>query len=317
MTENFSEDEDGNLIEREEIYENVVNSTGVSRENILFAHATDSYHVTDHCPDFAVVLIHELNQILVIICGTRMMPTPKMKDVFMDLHADAEPFLRGVAHRGMAAGALNILSKITPKVVEVLEANPGYNVMVIGYSLGAGICQLAVMEMLQADSLVPDGTEIRCINFGSPPIYKSNQSGDGDCSCPNIFSVVYNNDGLCSASAASVTRLFMQIREVNRLQMRRRDMMQLLFRSIPAKDGSELKDSDDEDDDDFATKTGSRKEITALIDDDEWRRIAEAVDKVDDQLDNEELACLGHPARQLYMFKRNKEVSHKHNICDV
>ena len=54
-------------------------------------------------------------QVLVVICGTRMIPTPKMKDVFMDLHADAEPFLDGVAHRGMAAGAKNILGKIMPK----------------------------------------------------------------------------------------------------------------------------------------------------------------------------------------------------------
>ena len=57
------------------------------------------------------------HQILVVICGTRMIPTPKMKDVFMDLHADAEPFLDGVAHRGMAVGARNILGKIMPKYV--------------------------------------------------------------------------------------------------------------------------------------------------------------------------------------------------------
>ena len=40
-------------------------------------------------------------------------------------------------------------------------------------------------------------------------------------------SVVYNNDGLTSASAASVTKLFMQIRAVDRLQMRRRDQLQV------------------------------------------------------------------------------------------
>ena len=47
---------------------------------------------------------------------------------------------------------------------------------------------------------------------------------------PNVgmlLSVVYNNDGLTSASAASVTKLFMQIRAVDRLQMRRRDQLQV------------------------------------------------------------------------------------------
>ena len=42
-----------------------------------------------------------------------------------------------------------------------------------------------------------------------------------------LLSVVYNNDGLTSASAASVTKLFMQIRAVDRLQMRRRDQLQV------------------------------------------------------------------------------------------
>lgn len=275
-----SEDEDGNLIEREEIFNNLVHSTQLERENILFAHATDSLHVDEHCPDFCVVLLHGLKQvlkttpsvifvgrtselksmlcliatacaftrsgsflasysiyltdrspfqILVTICGTRMIPTPKMKDVFMDLHADSEPFLDGVAHRGMAVGALNILRKITPKLVETLEEHPEYNIMVIGYSLGAGICQLVVMDMLEGDAAahIPDGTDIRCINFGSPPIFGYSNELEPEQKCPNIFSVVYNNDGLCSASAASVTRLFMQIRAVDKLQMRRRDMVQV------------------------------------------------------------------------------------------
>ena len=54
-------------------------STGIEPENILFAHATDSLHVDDHCPDFSVVILHDLEQILITICGTRMIPAPKMK----------------------------------------------------------------------------------------------------------------------------------------------------------------------------------------------------------------------------------------------
>jgi hypothetical protein len=38
-----------------------------------------------------------------------MIPAPNMKDVFMDLQADHEPFLHGMAHKGMAIGAKNIL----------------------------------------------------------------------------------------------------------------------------------------------------------------------------------------------------------------
>ena len=46
-----------------------------------------------------------------MICGTRMIPAPNMKDVFMDLQADHEDFLHGKAHKGMAIGAKNILVK--------------------------------------------------------------------------------------------------------------------------------------------------------------------------------------------------------------
>jgi hypothetical protein len=81
---------------------------------------------------------------------------------------------------------------------------------------------------------------------------------------------------------------------------------QLVCKPIPTSDGTNLYDSDDDDDDDFSGKSGSRKEVTALIDDDQWKAIAQAVDEVDDHLGNDELACLGHPASQVFMFKRNK-----------
>ena len=84
----------------EQAYINVTEATGLTREEVLFAHATDSLHVDEHCPDCAVLLLHQQKQILVVICGTRMIPSPKMKDVFMDLYADSAPFLHGEAHMG-------------------------------------------------------------------------------------------------------------------------------------------------------------------------------------------------------------------------
>ena len=40
------------------------------------------------------------------------------------------------------------------RLKETLESHSDYNVMVIGYSLGAGICQLAVMDMLAGEHKV-------------------------------------------------------------------------------------------------------------------------------------------------------------------
>ena len=50
----------------------------------------------------------------------------------------------------------------------------------------------------------------------------------------------------------------------------------------------------------------SRREITALIDDDNWKAVAEAVDTVGETLGGE-LALLDHPARHLFIFKKCKQ----------
>ncbi len=287
-------------------------STGIGRENVIFAHATDSLHVDKHCPDFSVLVLREIKQVLIVICGTRMIPAPKMKDVFMDLYADAMPFLDGEAHMGMAMGARNIIGKIREEVSKVLRENPDYNVMVIGYSLGAGICQLLAMELVEGEAreaLNPD-TEVRCVSFGAPPVFRCTDSGGTRRKrSANLFTVVYNNDGLASASVSTVTKLFMQIREVNRLGMRRRDMVQMLWRPIPVAEGGSLKEEDDDDDDDFKAKGGSKKKPTLLEEregkgrSEEWIAIRDAVNKVSES----GITHLDHPAGQVYIFKRRDD----------
>ena len=69
------------------------------------------FNIPGHCPDFAVILMHHHQQILINICGTKMFPKPHMSDVFMDLMADSTEFLTGKAHRGMALGSNNIYER--------------------------------------------------------------------------------------------------------------------------------------------------------------------------------------------------------------
>ncbi len=68
---------------------------------VVYGYSTDANLVEKHCPDFALLLDHPHQTIVINICGTRMIPAPKMSDVFMDLYATAEPFLHGKAHKGM------------------------------------------------------------------------------------------------------------------------------------------------------------------------------------------------------------------------
>ena len=99
----------------------------------MLANATDDSSVEDHCPDFALLLDHPHQLIVINICGTRMIPAPKMSDVFMDLHATATEFLHGKAHTGMAIGGRNILTKIKDLLQEAVDNHPDYGTYLLTY----------------------------------------------------------------------------------------------------------------------------------------------------------------------------------------
>jgi len=200
-------------------------------------------------------------------------------------------------------GANNIRKKILPQIVETLASHPDYNIMVIGYSLGAGICQLLTMDLLENPETVeklPEGVTVRCISYGSPPVFRSDNP---NYKSGNIFSVVYNNDGLASASVASMLRLFQQIREVDRLLLRRRDMIKMLWDPVPLSEGNQLKEDDDDEDDDFQNKSGSHKTVV-LDPESNWYKVKQSIEKVQEC---DGLVQLGHPARQLFLLKRKDD----------
>ena len=169
----------------------------------LLANATDDNEVDQHCPDFAILVNHDHKLVVINICGTRMIPAPKMSDVFMDLYATGEPFLNGHGHRGMVIGARNILSKSEEVLNEALANFPDYGVLVTGYSLGAGICQLVAMQMQDTHP------KVKCISYGAPLVFASDE--DHEDLGSNLYTVVCSHDGLASASLCTVTRLLQQV----------------------------------------------------------------------------------------------------------
>ena len=74
--------------------------------------------------------------VLVTLLGTRIFPNPSVYDVVMDLRAETVPFLGGEAHSGMVIGMRNILDKSFTVLRDTVEDNPGYSILVVGYSLG-------------------------------------------------------------------------------------------------------------------------------------------------------------------------------------
>ena len=72
---------------------------------------------------------------------------------------------------------------------------PNYGILITGYSLGAGVCQLLTMDIMDRQNEggeIPPEVPIRGLSFGSPPVYEC----PGNRTHPNIFAVVNNHDGL-------------------------------------------------------------------------------------------------------------------------
>ena len=100
-----------------------------------------------------------------------MFPVPSMADILMDLYCENVPFHQGHAHQGMAAACNNILAmvdiytantiytiyisthlQVLDTLVASLQQWPDYKLVILGYSLGAGVAELLTIELTKVDN---------------------------------------------------------------------------------------------------------------------------------------------------------------------
>ena len=132
------------------------------------------------------------------LLGTRVFPRPNIYDVIMDLRAETQPFLHGEAHAGMVIGSRNILERSWETLREAVTSNPGFSVLVVGYSLGAGLAQLFTAELLEREELrsgLPPDTKIRALCFGAPPVFRAEEEAEHKV-YPEIVVLQNNKDGI-------------------------------------------------------------------------------------------------------------------------
>ena len=216
-----------------ELYDNVAKGLKVESESVEYVFTKDAENavVEDHCPDIAVVVHHESQEVVLTVCGTKMFPVPSVADILMDLYCDNVPFHQGRAHKGMALACSNILHRTLDIISSALSKHTGYKLVILGYSLGAGVAQLLCIELTQgkSSSVLPGGVQVLCVTYGAPPVYLHSSPG---FTLPNLISVYNHNDGLASLSLHTVTKLFLQIRAINRLGLGRRRILRLLRKKI-------------------------------------------------------------------------------------
>jgi len=195
----------------------------------------------DHCPDFVISVHHCHKAIVFTILGTRIFPRPHPHDIIMDLAGKTEPFHHGLAHSGMVAGNRNLVKQALPKLSTELTQYSGYSLLIVGYSLGAGLAHLFMMELELggAKQALPQGTKIRAITYGCPPVFTV---PNGKVSTLNNILMVSNrNDGITGASLKCINDIFLKTKAIHKLNLQRRTLLKMAFnKNSDADDDEEL-----------------------------------------------------------------------------
>ena len=112
-----------------------------------------------------VAVDHKNQKVVLAIRGTF-----SLSEVIVDVAAFSRPFCEGQAHSEMATMAETIWELTGPKVMEVLEKNPGYGFVITGHSLGAGTASL--LNILCHHKKLVGERKIQCVTFASPPVFE-------------------------------------------------------------------------------------------------------------------------------------------------
>jgi len=276
--------------------------------------------VDDHCPDF-VISVHPCHRAVVFtVFGTRVFPRPQPHDIIMDLAAKTEPFHHGLAHRGMVAGNRNLMKNALPKLSAELHKHPGYSLLLVGYSLGAGLAQLFMMELElgKAKEIFPPGTKIRAITFGCPPVF----TAPGGFNLSNILMISNNNDCITGASLKCLDDIFLKAKAIKKLNLQRRTMikMALMKTSCSIEDADVVaeaiedmelpkeKENEKEVESSIFSKTRARvsklgSNLVRGVTVDMWDQVEAAVASISPS----DHAALTHVGRNLIVVRKNKD----------
>ena len=204
--------------------------------------------LSTHCPDFTVHLSPGNKAVVFTVLGTRIFPRPCSQDIIMDLAARSQPFLGGQAHGGMVVGHHNLAKFALPCILEQLDSHPDYSLLIVGYSLGAALAQLFLLDLKHGDLklAISDNVRVRGLLYGCPPVYVGPLSVSED-----VLMVSNHNDGVTGASLRNCHDVVLKIRAIKNLNIRRRDLLKLAMNINNGDEQDESLDSiiDEEGDD--------------------------------------------------------------------
>ena len=119
-----------------------------SLEASAVEHASSEREAGMFQPSCFIALDHDRRWVVLAIRGTM-----HSGDALTDSCADAVAFLTGYAHAGMCAAAWQLAKQQLPKIAQALAANPTYDLVMTGHSMGGGVA--ALMAMLLPSVFLP------------------------------------------------------------------------------------------------------------------------------------------------------------------
>lgn len=175
----------------------LLKSTGIAEEDVIKAEwKSDAMR-----PAYLVCADRNMETIVVCIRGT-LSP----QDVLTDLCAAAKEYgADGRAHQGMLEGAQCVNIEAKPIVIQALQDNPGYSLVIVGHSLGSGVA--SILGTLWEEEF----QDVQVYGFGSPcvgpPDVKPTRS-------TNMISVVNEGDPFSCLSLGHVADISHAIAEL-------------------------------------------------------------------------------------------------------
>jgi len=246
--------------------------------------AETSKSLLSHTPDFVIHVDHEHTCVVLTVLGTRIFPRPNPQDIIMDLAARCHPFLDGQAHGGIVVGHNNMVKFVMPRVREQMEKYPHYTLLVVGYSLGAALAQLFLLDLKHGNlrSSLPASVKIRGILYGVPPVYQGNLDPVED-----IVMVSNHNDGVTGASLHNLQEVVTKVRAIRNIGLRRRTLLKMAL-NINSDDIDEegVKNilNDVPDNDTKSSLSGTLKKFVSGATKDNWNEVQTTVDKIQKSL---------------------------------
>ncbi|GBG29924.1 Lipase, putative [Hondaea fermentalgiana] len=141
--------------------------TGIPEEDVIvLQQGGETYR-----PGHFVAVSHITQSVVVSIRGT-MRPQDVLTDLvceqteLVSMYDEEGEVIEGHAHKGFMKSAQRLANDLHETVVELLRANPGYELVITGHSLGAGVA--TVLTLLWARMPVFRERNIRAFAYGAP-----------------------------------------------------------------------------------------------------------------------------------------------------